>query len=151
LLQIAQALSEGRDVQIIEPEPVADNKVVNEVVNEVDDEATPSGPPTVFTSLKKWAKGGNRFISSFRISKKQKSRLFGIETPFDMMRYALTDRNTVNEFIGEELPVDYSGALAKEYESLLNIGDTIKEAMEKRLQAFLARSYSKTDPPLWVS
>ena len=142
MLQIAQALSEGRDVQIIEPEPVADDKVVNEVVNE----ATTSAAPTVFTSLKKWAKGGNRFIASFRIPKKQKSRLFGTETPFDLMRYALTDRDTVNEFIGEELPVDYSGALAKEYESLLNIGDTIKEAMEKRLQAFLARSYSKTDP-----
>lgn len=142
LLQIAQALSEGRDVQIIEPEPVADDKVVNEV----DDEATTSAAPTVFTSLKKWIKGGNRFIASFLIPKKQKSRLFGTETPFDLMRYALTDRDTVNEFIGEELPVDYSGVLAKEYESLLNIGDTIKEAMEKRLQAFLARSYSKTDP-----
>lgn len=87
----------------------------------------------------------NQFIKAFRIPAQQKSRIFSDEGPVSTILAALKDSAAFTAFIGSSPKGKYDANVAEKYEQYLANAPNFLEGLQKRLDAYLNKPYSKKD------
>lgn len=87
----------------------------------------------------------NQFIKAFRIPAQQKTRIFTDEGPVSTILAALKDSAALTAFIGSSPKGRYDANVAEKYEQYLANAPNFLEGLQKRLDAYLNKPYSKKD------
>lgn len=125
---------------------------LEDALDSIDPQTTASKPKTepvakgiagVFSHLLGGVK--NQFIKAFRIPAQQKSRIFSDEGPVSTILAALKDSAAFTAFIGSSPKGRYDANVAEKYEQYLANAPNFLEGLQKRLDAYLNKPYSKKD------
>lgn len=125
------------------PEPKVVEPVVQEEPTPAKTEPVAKGIAGVFSHLLGGVK--NQFIKAFRIPAQQKSRIISDEGPVSTILAALKDSAAFTAFIGSSPKGKYDANVAEKYEQYLANAPNFLEGLQKRLDAYLNKPYSKKD------
>lgn len=133
---VAEEPSEPEAQPVIDPiaEPVL------EAVSEVEEQE--SVEAEIETEIKTSAvvllgSDNNRVKLAFKEPTKKSTRTFGVESPMTTIKAALKNETSFREMIDGDLNRAYTVSVAKAYQELLQIGDSLMGIMDDRLKAFL--------------
>lgn len=148
LTKLADAQDKKQGDLLNMPEPtVAEKAPAQEPVVEepapAKAEPVAKGIAGVFSHLLGGVK--NQFIKAFRIPAQQKTRIFSDEGPVSTILTALKDSAAFTAFIGSSPKGKYDANVAEKYEQYLANAPNFLEGLQKRLDAYLNKPYSKKD------
>lgn len=125
-------------------EPVAEEApVVAEPAPAPKAEPKVKGTAAVFSHLLK--AGKNQFIKAFRIPAKAKTRIFADEGPLSTIADVLANGAAFTAFIGSNPKGKYDAETANAYSMYLANAPEFLDGLQKRLDAYLNKPYSKKD------
>lgn len=134
------------DTRIQEPEQtIEEDAPVSEAVEETLDPAGAAagakGIDALFPALIGAAEGVvNYFTKAFKLSEKPLTRTLGSEAPLSMIRDALSNSSALHNFLGSTPSGRLDADIAAAYESYLDNGQQMVEALDARLQKFLKKN-----------
>lgn len=134
--------------QLVNEQEAAAEEVVEESVAEPVAEPTvstpePQGLASAFPNLLQTFT--NYFTQSFKLPKTAKTRLFGTETPFSILKSALSSSSKLMAFMGGEAKGELTKEIASAYQTYLSKGQGYAETLDDNLQKFLAKKWTKKD------
>lgn len=124
---------------IEEDAPVSE--AVEETLDPVGAAAGTKGIDALFPVLIGAAEGVvNYFTKAFKLSDKPLTRTLGSEAPLSMIRDALSNSSALHNFLGSTPSGRLDADIAAAYESYLDNGQQMVEALDARLQKFLKKN-----------